>query len=163
MEEQEGWERLFDEGYYSYPHPFRRGDILLRTGEKDTLYIVDMDKDPEKETERVNRLASFGDYTDIGIRTTTISKRSGRIWDMDEPLHPFVFEYACLDERTEDVIEQAALEIQHLMRGGRGSLQYIYDACLRRKEDCIEATREPLTTGIRLRPYSTAWEWADRR
>ena len=147
-------EELFVDEYFYYPHPFKRGDILVRKGEDETLYIVNMDMDPETEAEREKHKASHGDSMDIGIYATTISRRTGRIWDMDELVHPFEFEYARIDEKTEDIVERAALEIQWIMLGKRGAFQYIYDVCVRKWEDYLEEGRISLITGIELHPQN---------
>ncbi len=152
MEEEEEWERLFDEEYYCYPHPFKRGDILVRRGDDDTLYVMDLP--PETEARREKKISQWGDFSDIGISATMFDRRTGRIWDMDERVHPFDFEYAPIDEKTEDIIERAALEMQQILQGNLGSFQYIYDACARRQEDYLESSRISLITGIKLHPHN---------
>lgn len=151
-EEDRGWERSFADEYFSYPHPFKKGDILVRNGDDEMLYIKDMS--PEEEAERDKRVSPWGDVTDSGIIATMISRRTGRIWDMDEWINPLEFEYAHIDEKTEDVVERAALQIQRLLQGRAGSFQYIYDACARRREEYLESDRVSLITGIRLHPHN---------
>lgn len=119
----------FAERYYHYPHPFRRGDILKRTGEEEVLYIVLMHEDPEVEEKREKLFASAGKYTDIGISTININRKAGTIFETADRIHPYEFEYAQPDQETSDRAERAALEIQSLLRGGYGSLQYLSALC----------------------------------
>lgn len=79
---------------------------------------------------------------------------TGRVWDMDEWIYPFEFEYAPINGETEDVIERAALEMQQILRGKTGSSQYIFDAFARRQEEYLEYTRISLITGITLHPHN---------
>lgn len=47
------------------------------------------------------------------------------------------------------------LEMQKLLLGKRGSIQFIYDACLRLQEEFSELQeRQMLITGVELRPYN---------
>ncbi len=151
LEEERDAERLFTDEYFYYPHPFKRGDILVRRGDDETLYVVSMD--PEREAEHEKKRAMWGDVTDIGIYATMICRRTGRIWDMDERINPLELEYARIEEGTEDVIERAALEMQRILLGKEGSFQYIFDACARRQEDYLESSRISLITGIDLHPH----------
>lgn len=153
LEEEGNEERLFIEEYFYYPHPFKRGDILERRGNDETLYIMSFDPEEEAEYEKRRALQGWGDLNDIGIAGTMISRRTGRIWTMDERVNPLDFEYARIDNGTEDVIERAALEMQRILLGKAGSFQYIFDACARRQEDYLESTRISLITGIELHPH----------
>lgn len=152
MEEDEEEEITFADEYFSYPHPFKRGDILVRHGDDEMLYIMDMDA--EAVARRDKKGFQWGDVTDIGIAGTMINRRTGRIWGMDEWINPLEFEYASIDEKTEDVIEQAALEMRWILLGKTGSFQYIFDACARRQEEYLESTRISLITGIELHPHN---------
>lgn len=116
------------------------------------LYLMSMDS--EAVAERNRKKSQWGDVTDIGIAGTMICRRTGRIWDMDEWISPFEFEYAHINEETEDVIERAALEIQRILQGKTGSFQYIFDACARRQEEYLESARISLITGIELYPHN---------
>lgn len=152
MEEEETQKITFKDEYFYYPHPFQRGDILAMHGDDEKLYIMDMDA--EAVAARDRRKSQWGDVTDIGIAGVMISRRTGRIWDMDEWICPFEFEYAFIDEKTEDVIERAALEMRWILLGETGSFQYIFDACARRQEEYLESTRISLITGIKLHPHN---------
>lgn len=151
-EEEQQWTVSFTEEYFCYPHPFQRGDILVRHGNDEMLYIMSMDA--EKTAEREKRKAQCGDVLDIGIAGTMICRRTGRVWDMDEWICPFEFEYAPINGETEDVIERAALEMKQILRGKTGSFQYIFDAFARRQEEYLESTRISLITGITLHPHN---------
>ena len=151
LEEDEDWKKSFAEEYFYYPHPFKKGDILLMEEDDETLYIMNMDREEEKE--RQKRIAPWADATDIGINCTMISRRTGRIWDMDEWVNPLDFEYTSIDEETEDVIEGAALEMRKILQGRPGSFQYIFDACARRQEDYLESKRISPITGTGLHPH----------
>lgn len=152
MEEDEYEGADFSEEYFYYPHPFQRGDILVRRGDDEYLYVMTMDQESVKEHDR--RRSVWGDFSDIGIAGTMICRRTGRIWGMDEWIHPFEFEYAPIDKRTEDIMEQAALEMQRILVGKTGSFQYIFDACARRQEEYLESKRISLITGIELHPHN---------
>lgn len=125
-------------------------------GNDEVLYIMDISR--EEEEERKKRIASWADVTDIGISATMISRRTGRIWDLDEWVNPMEFEYAEIDANTEDVIERAALHMQRILQGKPGSFQYIYDACARRQEDYLESSRISLITGIELHPHNVFFD-----
>lgn len=159
------WYRLKEDGvgktsfadeYYYYPHPFKKGDILVLQGNDEVLYIMDISR--EEEEERKKRIASWADVTDIGISATMISRRTGRIWDLDEWVNPMEFEYAEIDANTEDVVERAALQMQRILQGKQASFQYIYDACARRQEDYLESSRIFLITGIELHPHNVFFD-----
>lgn len=146
---------LFDEEYYIYPHPYKRGDILKDIDNQDVLYIVVEDIDPDIVREERERFKSSRDYTDINIWLTGIDKLTGKIFDTDGGIHPYDFEYADIDPDTEDFAERIMLEMQKLLLGKRGSIQFIYDACLRLQEEFRESQeRRMLITGVKLRPYN---------
>lgn len=151
--EMEEW---FEEKYYIFPHPYKRGDILEMTGNKDVLFIVVEDADPVVvEAERKRWKEIHMDYSDINISLTSIDRASGRIWDTDGWMHPYDFEYAHIEPDTEELAERIMLEIQKLLLGKWGSVQFIYDACLRLKEEYMESEkRVSLITGIKLRPWN---------
>lgn len=145
------WE--FDQKYYVFPHPYKRGDILEGIGNKGFLYIVTEDADPAVAEAEQKRLAPLADFSDITISVTGIERATGRIWDSDGGMHPYDFEYAQIDPGTKDLAERIMLEMQRLLMGKRGSVQYIYDACLRLREDSRESEqRVMLITGVELRP-----------
>lgn len=145
-------EEFFDDKYYFFPHPYKRGDILELIGNKDFLYIVVEDVDPAVvEAERKRRAS--GDFTDINLSVTGIDRETGRIWDTDGGMHPYDFEYAHIEADTKNLAERIMLEMQKLLLGKWGSVQFIYDACLRLQEEFRESEkRVSLITGIELRP-----------
>lgn len=153
LDEMEEW---FEEKYYIFPHPYKRGDILELAGDKDALFIVVEDADPAVvEAERKRREWLHMDYSDINISVASIDRATGRIWDTDGWMHPYDFEYAHIEPDTEDLAERIMHEIQKLLLGKWGSVQFIYDACLRLKEEYMESEkRVSLITGMELRPWN---------
>ena len=146
---EEGFNAAFEEIAYFYPHPFCKGDIVKRMDSDDKkLYLVcDC-----KAYEEIRKNNENIEYADAGIWLVALEVDTGKIWDMDEPVHPYELEYYFLPPDDERSIADNIIEaMSNMVKGDRYSFQYIQDGCLKLLEQYEDGITCRLITGFEIK------------
>ncbi len=135
---------LFSEKYYEIPHPFERGDILVRKSGR----LAIQDRNVEEGLYYILITQGFGqchaDYSDMGASVDCFDPRCGRLLDVDEPMSVLSLDHAGIDVddwKPDDPAFIALSSISRMLKGKSGTLQFIQDACRCLRERNEEANK----------------------
>lgn len=145
--------------WFPLPHPFRRGDILksIYPINQDMRFIVtscagdDEIADQYKKQEWRFAAGLLPTWDCITFEVIPVNIRTGIVWDQDDPMYPYDFEYAEVSENYESVPDQMLIQMSKMVKGEPFSMQYIQNAQMKLHEEYDDSERYQLITGLKIK------------